>query len=102
MNGTISSGRVTMPSDGRIPWQRDVSVRRQMRWTLEELAQRAKNLRDPSEDFLQEARTRIGGRDLNLARDAVLDLSYAAEHCNDPNLRARMKAVEEELQSLVF
>ena len=101
MNGTILSGRVTMPSDGKALWQRDVSLRRRMRGTLEELVQVAKKLRDPSEGFLQEARARIGGRDLNLARDAVFDLSYAADQCSDPNLRARMKAVEEELQSLV-
>ena len=91
-----------MPSDGRTLWQRDVSVRRQMRRTLEELAQRAKNLRDPSAGFLQEARTHIGGRDLNLVRDALVDLSYAAEHCDGADLRAWMKAVEEELRSLVF
>lgn len=91
-----------MPNDRRTIWQKDVTARRELRATIDDLHKQAKTLRDPSEQFLHEALVRAKARRLELAQHADFDLSYAADQCSNPELRARITQAREKLQALIY
>ena len=91
-----------MPNDRRTIWQKDVTARREIRAIIDDLYKQAKALRDPSEQFLNEALVHAKSRRLDLAQHADFDLSYAADQCSDPELCGRITQAREKLQALVY
>ena len=81
---------------------KDVGERRRMCTAVDDLVKTAEALDDPSAGFLRQARVYVGDRNPNTAHNAVGDLSYAADQCDDSDLKRRIEGVEQELRELLF
>ncbi|MYA60584.1 MAG: hypothetical protein F4X40_08555 [Chloroflexi bacterium] len=88
--------------DVRTAWEKDVDARRRIRADVKGLTQRAVNLKIPIGLELEQASAYLSGRKINDARWAIDSLTWAANECTDPDLRERIKAVEQELYQLIW
>ncbi|MCY4550204.1 MAG: hypothetical protein OXC28_17695 [Defluviicoccus sp.] len=101
MSGAVRTVAQQGKSD-MTPWEEDVNGRRRIRADIKKLESQAGELEDAVVVDLHQALVRAESRESYFAREASLDLSYAANECCDPDLRERIEEVRRDLHKLVF